>query len=258
MSEIDRINKCVSMATTTLYNPSIESDRIRLKLAEKAMMDARKRGLEVACVDGGSPEEFLKNLRSYGVRVFMQEEKGMGNSRRQAIREAANIGKGIIALSEPEKLGYIQYISKTARPILENRADIVSPSRTSLSSYPLFQQYTETLGNMFWEKMTGIKLDMWFGPQTFSKDCLRYYLGETSLEKDNPFDYVNLIPILNALSEGRRVIRVDIDYEHPVEQTSIENNDLRFYRKRIDQLSILTRQLENHWKKLHSSAVRHR
>ena len=141
MSEIDKVSEYISMVTTTFYNPDIESDRIRLGLADKTMMDARERGMEVVCVDGGSPYEFLRKLENYGVRIFMQEQKGMAHARRQSFREAINLGKEVIACTEPEKLGYIQYISKTALPILEGQTDIVVPSRVSLNSYPIFQQY---------------------------------------------------------------------------------------------------------------------
>ena len=256
MSEIDKVSEYISMVTTTFYNPDIESDRIRLGLADKTMMDARRRGMEVICVDGGSSDEFLKKLGSYGVRVFMQEKKGIGHGRRQAIREAVNLDKEIIAFTEPEKVEYIRYISKTAFPILEGQADIVVPSRNSLCSYPTFQKYAEILGNMFWNKLTGIKLDMWFGPKTWRKDLSRYFLGENSIEEDHQFDYINLTPIMDALYEGKRIVTLNIDYVHPTEQTLIEENDLVFYRKRIDQLSTLTKQLETHWKKLHSSKVR--
>ena len=255
MSEIDKVNEYISMTTTTLYNPDIESDRIRLGLADKTMMDARERGMEVVCVDGGSPYEFLRKLENYGVRIFMQEQKGMAHARRQSFREAINLGKEVIACTEPEKLGYIQYISKTALPILEGQTDIVVPSRVSLNSYPIFQQYAESLGNMFWNKLTGVKLDMWFGPKTWRKDLSRYFLNGISIEEDTQFDYINLTPIMDAIYEGKRIITLNIDYKHPTEQTLIEENDLKFYKKRIDQLSTLTKQLETNWKKLHSSKV---
>ena len=74
------------------------------------------------------------------------EEWVMG--RRQAIREAYNTGRDIIAWTEPEKVDYIPKIADTAFPIVNGSVDLVVPRRKSMQSYPTAQQYAEPLGKM--------------------------------------------------------------------------------------------------------------
>ncbi|MDO8460078.1 MAG: hypothetical protein Q7S74_03145, partial [Nanoarchaeota archaeon] len=93
-----------------------------------------------------------------------------------------------------------------------------------------------------------------FGPKTWSKDCSRYFLDE-DLSEGGKHNY-NINPIMDALLEGKRVLSIDIDYQHPAEQKAIEENDLKFHKKRIDQLSSITGQLEAHWNKLHPPKVK--
>ena len=62
-----------------------------------------------------------------------------------------------------KKENYIFSIAKTVEPIADGSADLVVPRRASLASYPLGQQHAESMGNLFWNKLTGHDLDMWFG-----------------------------------------------------------------------------------------------
>ncbi|MCX6741710.1 MAG: hypothetical protein NTX24_00850 [Candidatus Pacearchaeota archaeon] len=164
-------DRLTAVATTTFYRPGNESDTHRAILAINTIRKARDLGQLIIVVDGGSPEEILRQFERYGARVIMQP-KGttMGYGRRQAIEAAYNTGREIIVWTEPEKVPYIPEISKTAAPILVGLADFVVPRRRSLESYPTAQQFAEPLGNLCWEQITGKKLDVWFGPKTWRRD----------------------------------------------------------------------------------------
>lgn len=234
-----------AIATSTLYNPDLESDQYRGGLAKETVRKAVDLGYEIIVVDGGSPDELLKEFERFGAKVQINESGVVGVSRRQAIREACNTRRKIIAWTEPEKISYIPEITKTARPIVEDYADLVVPKRKSLESYPTAQQYAEPLGNAFWKGLTGIDLDVWFGPRTWRRELSDYftsYDGRYGDLGDSVF-----IPLLDIIHSGHRIIGIEVEYTHPQKQTEIEENCLAFHRKRIAQLYHLTDALEKHW-----------
>jgi glycosyltransferase involved in cell wall biosynthesis len=240
-----------AIATATFYNPDIESDVYRAGFAKNAIRKATDLGYAVVVVDGGSPEELLKELEEYGALLFSEEQEGMGPGRRQAIREAYGLERNVIVWTEPEKEGYIPEIAKTVKPIIEGNADMVIPKRKSLESYPLTQQHTETFINLYWKDMTGTDLDIIFGPRTWKRDMSHYFLdydGEYGDRWDSIF-----IPVVNAVFDGKRVVGVEVDYTHPKKQTEIEEHDLGFHRKRIDQINNITGLSNFHWNKLYSA-----
>ncbi len=247
-SKTRSISEKVAIATTTLYNPDLESDILRSEIAKSTVRRATNLGYEIIIVDSGSSDELLKDFERYGAKIFSQQKKGMGSGRRQAIKEALDTKKEVIVWTEPEKENYISEIVKTAKPIIEGYADLVVPKRKSLKSYPTAQQYAELLGNSFWKRLTGYDLDMWFGPRTWKKELSPYFLGYSG-EYGDKWDSI-FIPVIDAIFDEKKVISVEVKYTHPPKQTEIEEHDLNFYTKRIEQLSNLLNALETHWKKL--------
>lgn len=248
-SKTRNISEKVAIVTTTLYNPDLESDILRSELAKSTVRQATNLGYEMIIVDSGSSDELLKDLERYGAKIFCQQEKNMGSCRRQAIKEAVNTKKEVIAWTEPEKENYIPEIVKTAKPIIEDYADLVVPRRKSLKSYPTAQQYAEPLGNSFWKNLTSYDLDMWFGPRTWKKELSHYFMdynGEYGDKWDSIF-----IPVMDAIFDEKKIISIEVKYTHPKKQTEIEEHDLNFYTKRIEQLSNLSKTLETHWKRIH-------
>ena len=158
-----------------------------------------------------------------------------------------DLGKSIIATTEPEKVDYIHNISETVNPIVAGFADLVVPRRNSLLSYPIAQQYAEMMGNAFWKELTGNDLDVWFGMRTFKRDIGAYFLDYND-EYGGKWDSI-FIPVMDAIADGKIVKGVAVDYTHPAEQTAFEEHDLSFHLKRFKQLENLIPALETHWKK---------
>ncbi|MBL7100450.1 MAG: hypothetical protein ISS23_00680 [Nanoarchaeota archaeon] len=246
-SRIKELTDKIVIATTTWYNPDLEGDNLRAKITKNSIKRATDLEYQVMIVDGGSSDELLKYFETCGAKVFSQTNKGMGTGRRQVIKEAYNTNREIIAWTEPEKEDYIPEIIKTAVPIIEDIADLVVPKRKSLKSYPLEQQYAEKLGNLFWKELTGYDLDMWSGPRTWKREFSNYfldYMGEYGDKWDSIF-----IPVIDVILDGKKVLSVEVNYTHPKEQAELEEHDLIFFMKRIEQLTELTKALETHWKK---------
>ena len=252
-NNLREITEKIVIATTTFYNPNNSSDNYRSNLAKKTIKNATDLGYKIIVVDGGSSEKILREFEKYGAQIYSQTSNGMGNSRRQAITEAYSSGKEIIAWMEPEKNNYINKIIDTAIPILNNSAEIVIPKRKSLKSYPLYQQYAERFGNEFWKELTGTNLDMWFGPRTWRKESSNYFLNNSSTN-NNCWDSI-FIPIMNAIIDNKKVISVEIDYTHPKKQTELEEHNLIFYKKRLEQLENLIPALETYWNKSYNKLI---
>ncbi len=240
----------IIIATTTFYNSSSESDKLRAGIAKRTFETAIRLGYQIIAVDGGSSQELIGEFEKIGVKVSKQIKRGIGNSRRQAFQEAYNSKKEIIIWTEPEKRSIIKEISKIIKPIIENKADIVIPKRKSLSSYPLEQQYAESLGNLFWKQLTGTDLDMWIGVRAFRRESCSYFLNYNG-EYGDKWEIL-LIPVINAIYDKKKVTSIEINYQHPVEQTRLEEKDLNFFKKRIEQLTSLVGAIDSHWKKLYN------
>lgn len=247
------------IATTTSYNPDMESDIYRAGFAKNSIRTATDLGYEVVVVDGGSSDEFLSELEKYSARIYPQTLEGMGSSRRQAIREALTSGREIIAWTEPEKEDYIPEIVKTIQPIIEGSADMIIPRRRSQESYPLAQQHSEKFINIFWRDLTGTDLDTVFGPRTWRREISHYFLDYDGEYGDN-WDSI-FIPLVNAVFDERmglgvRVAGVEVNYTHPQKQREIEEHNLEFHRKRIDQINNVIGLSDIHWNKLLSKEPR--
>ncbi len=238
----------VVLITTTLYNPNCKSDMVRAELAKRTFNEALNFNYEILAVDGGSSKEFLDEIENKKVKIFQQLKKGMGNSRRQANEEAYKTGKEIIVWIDPEKHSLIPKIQEMSRPILENKADLIIPRRNSLDSLPKAQQHLEDFSNEFFRELTGLDFDVGAGCRLYKRDLINYFINYRG-EYGDKWEIL-IIPILNALQDGKRALSIDIDYLHDRKQTEIEEHDINFYRKRIAQLENFTNAIYYYWKKI--------
>jgi glycosyltransferase involved in cell wall biosynthesis len=244
----------IVIATQTFYDPNpngpnFEMNCLRSELAREFVKAATNKGFGVVVVDGGSADKLLRDFERYGAKVFEQAEPGMGPGRRQAIRMATDIGRQIISWSEPEKVEYIHELEIAAGPINEGDADMVIPARRSMSSLPRVQQLTETLGNIMWKDITGKELDIFFGPKIWGRDR---YMSQYFLRYDggygDRYDSI-IIPVMDAMRDGKRVVGKVIAYEHPTVQTRFEEGKLGIKRKYFEQLESIVKFTTDYWKR---------
>ena len=238
------------ITTTTYYPSSSGTDLVRARLATKTIKKSRDEGYLFITIDGGSFPAAIEEWKSLGATVIEQKEKGMGNSRRQAFQAAFDTGKEIVIWMEPEKHDFIKSIPQVVRPLLEKKSDVVIPRRISLSSLPLTQQYIEPFANLFWKTLTHTDLDIWFGIRAMNREMVHYFSQYVSKYADT-WDIL-VIPLMDMISQHVRITDIPVDYVHDSSQTQDEENNLSFYKKRIEQLNNLTFPLEDYWSKLHS------
>jgi glycosyltransferase involved in cell wall biosynthesis len=236
------------IVTTTWYNWESESNRLRARVALRAVREAVGLGYEIVVVDGGSPKEFVSKLKSLGARVYRQKDKGMGIARREAMRWALKLEGEVMVWMEPEKAPLVSMLQRVVRPILDGEVDLAIAGRKSLGSYPTEQQHGEWLINRYWQLLTGNDWDISFGPRVWKTKFTDYFLSYDGRFGDK-WDSI-FIPVMEMLEDGRRVEEVEVDYRHPKELVKIEEGDLGFLEKRVEQLSRLVKALKGEWKSM--------
>ncbi len=235
----------IIIATATFYTGQTESEKVRSALALDTIKKAVELGYPILVLDGGSSDDLVMSFEAAGATVKQHKTERYGESRRAAMQEAAKFGKEIIVWTEPEKVSFIGQISRTLVPFTEERADIVIPQRKSLSSYPTVQQYAEQFGNAYFRELCGPDLDVWFGPRVYRRDLLPYFLDYNGSFGDMWEGMC--LPLLTMIKDGKKIVSVPVDYEHPKEQTVVEEHDLAFYDKRLLQLNNIVPALRKYW-----------
>ena len=150
-------------------------------------------------------------------------------------------------MDRTQKKDNISQIAYTAEPILTGTAKLIVPTRKSWNPPPS-QRLAEPFGNAFWKELTGKELDMWFGPRTWKRD-LSFYFTNYNREYGD-FRGSIFIPVLRAIHDRKKVEGVEVNYTHPKEQTALEEHNISFYKKRINQLENLINVIETEWNRL--------
>jgi hypothetical protein len=239
----------IVIATTTMYSSLIEP---RAKLALLTIRAAVKAGYKMVVVDS-SPAEVAEAFSNEGAAVLSQDRKqSMGVCVRKGIQIASELAgtEGVVVRMEPEKFSLIDCLPHLSADLEPGKNDIVIPGRKNMKSYPVFQQYAEAMGNLFFRKVAGIPVeaDLWFGPRVFLSHVSNYFLDYRG-DYGDVWDAI-FIPVLRALSNGIHLSAVQVDYVYPEEQRLEEDGNLYYYEKRVKQLVFLTEALKAEAQKL--------
>lgn len=227
----------VKIVTSTLYDSRNEVDRVRIGLAERSIGLSTEKGYEVILVDGGSEDKVVRRFEKAGALVSIQKEPGIGPGRREAIRYALDRKPEVVVWMEPEKVDFVRFIGELTN-YFSQEIDLVMPERVSLSSYPRFQQKTETIGNEFFRQATGINLDIYFGPSLWRPRVANYFLDYDTRNGDMQDSII--IPPINMILAGVKAKFVKVDFAYEPSQRDIEEGNLEINLKRIRQLHLLS------------------
>lgn len=241
-------NKDTVIVTSTYYSLESPVDQVRAELSKNTIKKAVQNGYQIIVVDCGSAQELLDDYVSLGAEVHIQTETTMGQSRRKAIKIGFDKKTDFIMWIEPEKEAIIESIPQIVSALVHG-ADMVIPQRTSVTSYPIFQQHTEQLGNMFWNALTGSNTDIYFGPAAWKNELSHYFLDYTGHYGDK-WDSI-YIPIMDVLIGKKNVVSVAVDYTHPQSQTEVEGESFQTHLKRLEQLHTLSESFSAHWNTHH-------
>lgn len=231
------------VATTTLATYNTPAEAVRADCALKTIKEATKHGYQVIAIDGGSPAEYIEAMTAQGAYVYSQELPGMGNARRQALRQARDVvpyGHAIV-WTEPEKYPLIAELDGPVNEFIQGEYDLMMLRRLNLDSYPPEQAMAYQMVALAMKYLTGIDCDFGWGPTILSSDAVEYYLRYESQHGDL-WDGIHC-PKLHIINKGLPWTIVTVDYQHPPEQTAAETG-MALFLKRIKQIDQLVRAME--------------
>ncbi len=243
------LSDIVAISTVTRFRDN-PSDKVREHYALQSIAEGIGLGYSIDVVDDGSSEAYLLGCERYGATVHVLPGASFEERTKHGIRKMLERpGKKILSRLEIEK-PLMPYIASMAQPIADGVADLVIPHRGDRKEYPREQQAAETLGNVFFQTLTGLpfELDMWGGTRVWKRELSHHFLN---YEKGQHEGYWNcyFVPVLWAIQDGARPMSVPINYVHPPEQTALEKSDFSFVKKRVVQLNQITAALEKEWLK---------
>ena len=217
-----------------------KSNNIRSNLAIETIKLLKQNNFEIIIVDGGSYSEFIETITNLEIKIFIETQKDLRESKREAYQKAYETGKDIIICMEPEKPDFVRSILQLVKYLNNNSLDFLLPGRKQLTCSE-FQKYTESAINRFYQDYTGLNWDFCFGPLIWRRDQTPYLLNFESKVEKAYWDIHTIEPLL-ARKEGKRVEQVKIDFTY--DPTIItEESSIPFYQKRISQLQLMTETL---------------
>lgn len=132
--------------------------------------------IPVYITDGGSSGNFKNFMRNnLGFHVF--EERGLWSQARKSITEAKKAGAEFIFYTEPDKQDFFSnHVSSILNEDLEYNTGVVIASRSpkGFSTFPSFQQMTETTINHCCAEIIGKEVDYCYGPFLFNTQLVEH------------------------------------------------------------------------------------
>jgi hypothetical protein len=233
------------LATTTLARFEVPFEAVRARCILRTIELGIQHGYQIVCVDGGSPAHYIERMQRLGAQVFTQEKPGMGNARRQALRQARDLSVDpdqIITWLEPEKYPLVPLLRLPLQVMTDVGYELVILRRQSLASYPPEQAMAYQLISLAVKYLTGIESDFGWGPCLLNLRAVEYFIQYQSQHGDR-WDSVHC-PKLQIIHAGLPWTIVELPYVHPPEQSAAETG-MPFFRKRLDQVHHLVNALED-------------
>ena len=154
----------VAIATMTLARDAEEQ-----RLLREALLVLASLGIPIYVTDGGSGEEFVSDLRRIpNATVCEATSDGLWPQTRRSLEAATASGARFVLYTEPDKRDFFQHGvgALIAQANSDSSAGVVlaSRSRTAYSTFPVFQQYTESVINRCCTEVTRHAFDFSYGP----------------------------------------------------------------------------------------------
>ncbi|MBO9682152.1 MAG: hypothetical protein J7502_05695 [Flavisolibacter sp.] len=216
------------IATISWARNEHEEKVLRTSLKQLAEVD-----VPVCITDGGSTASFIEFLHSTP-HFIVRQAKGLWPQARLSIATAMESGAQYIFYTEPDKL---QFFSKHLKQMLDaieiENAGLVLASRSAkgFSSFPSFQQMTETTINNCCKEIIGKEMDYCYGPFLFNSNLVPYLkvLDDTIGWGWRPF----LFAIAHRL--GFSVTNFEGDFTCPPDQQEDDESERIYRMKQLTQ-----------------------
>lgn len=244
-----------------------DTDKIRGDLALEFIRKATDKKFRVVIVDGKSSKSFKTELKKFpNIRFTGRNGFKRSPAKRKAFKIASKLPDvKVIIATEAEKVSIIDSALNIAKPIIEDKADIVIPRRNEKlfkETFPDYMFESETEGNRLYISQLenhGIKvpdnLDLFFGPRAFANNpkvlnlFYKKSFPELTDEKNlkqyfDPEEYANaqFFPVVYALKKGFKVADVEIPFKYPETQKANETQGAREFfeeKRKAQKMGIL-------------------
>jgi hypothetical protein len=190
-------------------------------------------GLPVYVTDGGSSERFRKLLDGLP-NLTVLKAKGLWTQAKSSIRAAEKSGADFILYTEPDKLEFFSnHLSTLLQQPVGDSTGVLLASRSSqgYSTFPSFQQMTETAINQCCREVIGKDIDYCYGPFLFNTKLISYLeaLDDNCGWGWRPFVFA----IAHRL--GLKVEAFEGDFYCPVDQRRDDEGDRIYRMKQLTQ-----------------------
>lgn len=146
------------------------------KVLRAALKQLAELNVPVCITDGGSTDSFLQFLKSIP-HFDVRHAKGLWPQVKLSITTAVESGAKYIFYTEPDKLQFFSdHLKQMLDAIQIEKTGVVLASRSTkgFSSFPAFQQMTETAINNCCKEIVGKEMDYCYGPFLFNSDLVPY------------------------------------------------------------------------------------
>lgn len=190
----------------------------------------------IIAVDGGSDREFVEKIESLkGVSIITDKKDGLQGQIKKSLLEAKKTGYRYIFYTEPNKYDFFAsqteiFVDKTME-LADNDVNfgIALPSRNqkSYTTFPPFQQYTETVTNNLISSFNGKTYgkDYAYGPRIIESSLVSYL---NKIEDDLVWGWMSFLVII-AHRLGKTLHTISLDLPCP-ENERIETENDKVYR----------------------------
>lgn len=149
---------------------SLARNKEEEKLLSSSLQQLATLNVPVYITDGGSSENFIEFLHSIPhFKIF--KAKGLWPQAKMSIAQAAKSGARFVFYTEPDKLEFFtKHLMKMLERIhVDEQTGVILASRSgkSFSTFPSFQQMTETTINNCCKEVIGKEMDYCYGPFLF-------------------------------------------------------------------------------------------
>ena len=190
-------------------------------------------GLPVFITDGGSSESFRTFLDGLPNFTVLQA-KGLWPQAKSSITAAKEAGAEFILYTEPDKLQFFSdHLSLLLKQPIDDSLGVLLASRSAkgFSTFPSFQQMTETAINKCCKEIIGKRIDYCYGPYLFSTRLVPYV---DALDDDCGWGWR---PFVFAVAHrlGLRVECFEGDFNCPEDQREDDEAERIYRMKQLTQ-----------------------
>ena len=237
----------ICVTTFRQGNPSNHIEYIRAKVFFDTVCELSNAALHLLVIYIDTEDLYLKDLQKQDVITVKQKSMGIGNIRREAIREACLRYQcaNYLCWLEPEKPDIIKSILPMVHKMEKDKASLGIFNRNDMSSYPPEQSHYYQFCRAVATQFIGFDIDYAFGPMIMTRSSASYFL-EYQGEYGDKWDSI-LVPRLRIIKNGLAVSVLPINFQNDRRMTRVESGNPTIILKRLEQFNNVVPSLVKEW-----------